>query len=1002
MAGLTVVSVRSVSPPLRRFLTLFLVEVAPLTFAGRLDARICDRLWHVLSTEFTDAEATLVQSSTTPQGFSLRTTGERTADMDGLTIGVRRAAEIPFAEQVLAKSDREYQGQHQPSHRLILHLLDSAAFAGAIWDSVLSEQQREILGDLSLFAKFAAGMHDIGKCSPHWQRGTLHLTETFGVKLPEHADDSARFHDENGATFFRTDSQLIGGPARLALGDIARGHHGHFKPSGDRDSGSASSLARREWSTAQREIEAIVLDVLGLVPDSFSSAIGTEMTHAEVSALTGIVMLADWLASDSEFISAGNRGATDYPTYYTDARRRASERIDALRIAAPKWKGVHGWDDLYPALNPNPLQASIIEHLPDGVEGLLLISAPPGAGKTKAALYAAARAGTTRPAGGITFCLPTKATANAMFTEAEAIVPSVFEGETSIALRHSASKVAKVTEQLRAQQSAATTATRTAVYDGDCGDESSLYISEFLAERAPLGGMSHVSVETIDQLITAATKRKNNPLRWLAVTGRIVILDEIHDFDAYTFAIITHFVKWCGEYGIPVIAMSATLSGEAQRELAEAYAAAKAGKARAEVKRQMAILAPDEGMPSPSWVHIPRGASTVVASDRVPGETHIPYATRIHPTYRFTDTVRDLTQEHLANGASVLVVCHTVDQAVHTFESLRSVGEVEILHSRMPNVQKDEVVSRVKDVVKKGGNRRPFVLVSTQLIQQSFDFDFDVLICPVGPLPDIIQRLGRVHRHDQAGLRAPSYQGQPRLEILVEQDVWHQRQATETTAHASLVPYNSTAGSEGWPVLATVEVLRRISSTSAAHPAGGFSWNAKEELLDAFRVYMDIRDEAASGSLPAHLNSAWSAERVVAAAAFGNGSHTLIGNPSGIDGRETLTSPIASQNHENATRDIQQTHTCLFITKKNGRSFFDAAATVPFNAKNNKAIAEYSISVSESWKKQLETRNAIVNVSGLPHHVLYIDLTKAEDYAMLDRTCGLIRVEAPNRRFMWY
>lgn len=1001
MAGLTVVSLRSVSPPLRRFLTLFLVEVAPLTFAGNLDRRFCDKLWDVLATEFSEAEATLLRSSTTPQGFVLHTTAERTADFDGLPLGIRRSSELSFAEKVLAKSEREWKGVFQPSHRLILHLLDSAAFADAIWRLVLSEQQREILGDIHLFTVFAAGMHDIGKCSPHWQRGTLRQTEAFGVKLPEYADDGARFHDENGATFFRADSRIEGAAARHALGDICRGHHGHFKPTQDRDSNSASSLARREWAEHQREIEATILHVLGLVPESFVAHLGAEMSHADISAVTGIVMLADWLASDSEFISAGNRGATDYSAYYADARLRAEAKISSLGIKPPSWKGVYRWDDLYPDFTPNLLQESLIAGLPDGVEGLLLISAPPGAGKTKAALYAAARAGVTRAASGITFCLPTKATANAMFAEAKAVVPSIFEGATSIALRHSAAKVAKVTEQLRAQRSATAIAQRSAVYD-ESHDESSLYISEFLAERAPLGGMSHISVETIDQLITAATRRKNNPLRWLAVTGRIVILDEIHDFDAYTFAIIKRFVRWCGEYGIPVIAMSATLSGDAQRELAKEYAASKPGKARAAIARRMAAVAPDEGMPSPSWTHISRDDSGDVGHGEVEPDIHVPYATRLHPTRQYIPSVRALAQEHVGNGAAVLVVCHTVDQAVYTYDALSGLGDIEILHSRMPNVQKDAVVSRVAGVVGKGGERKPFILVSTQLIQQSFDFDFDVLVCPVAPIPDLIQRFGRVHRHNQGGRRAPAYEGAPRLELLVEDRIWEGKPAEANESNASLVPYNSATGSSGWQVLSAVEVLRRTEASSVPHPAGGFSWDAKGDLLESFRTYVSVRNEAEMGLLAPHLNAAWTGEKTVETELAAGGSHRLVGVPSDVDGRDSVTSLHTSQNHENATRDIQQTHTCVFASTRGGRKFFDAATTVPFNPRNDKAIAEYSISVGDGWRKRLEELGAVTPVQGLPRHILVVDLSRAADYARLDTVRGLIRVEAPNRRFMWY
>lgn len=997
MAGVTTVVVRSIDPPLRRLLTLFLTEVAPLTFSGRLPARTRDKLWGVLSEDYAEYEATMVvPAPASPTGISVRTNeagGERLADFDGLTLSVRRHPELSFAEQVLAKSAREYRGEFQPQHRLILHLLDSAAVASVIWETVLSEQQRQILNGYRDLVMYAAGMHDIGKCSPHWQRRVLGMDSVAGVKLPEHGREDAGQHDANGGTYFRQASYVTDPHARESLAVIAEGHHGHFKTGDDSDlfddPGSTLRAERLAWAEHQNNLEAIVSNAVGIDPTALQLV--ESMTNDIIMLATGVVILADWVASDAEFIRLTDEESTDYPAYFQRSLDIARDSIRAKHLAAPAWNDGIGWDEMFPGFVPNDLQASLIENLPNGVEGLLLISAPPGTGKSKAALYAAARAGAVRGAGGITFCLPTRATTNAMFSEATRVAGAIFGGSASVALRHSSARTAAETETI-ARRAADRIAAVTNVYSDD---EHDLFINEFLAARSELGGMSHISVETIDQLISAVTRRRHNPLRWLAATGRVVILDEIHDFDAYTFSVILDFVRWCGAYRVPVIAMSATLSGEAQRGLVNAYTAGREGGRK--LRSAAASHIPDEGMHSPGWVHV----GSTVAHAELPVGAHVPYLTRIHSTGSFVQCVSALAAAHAA--ATRLVVCHTVDQAIKTYDALVAVygpDVVTLLHSRMSGAQKTRVIDGIYDVVGKGGKRKPFILVATQLVQQSFDFDFDVLITAAADLPELIQRLGRVHRHDQSGARAIEYEGAPVVEIVAERSViasgGEDIEEYTNSAFSSLVPYILNSGGE-WGILATLEVLRRLLPNVETT---GALWDAKGETLDAFREYVKVCKEAEAGGR-GNLSRVRKAALDSVSMKSESGSSVTIAAPDDVVGRNRLTSRTRGSK-EAPTRAITRTDTVLILHSKGGRRFFDANCTVPFNAFDDKAVASYTFSLTKGWMKAFEQLDGTLSrVAGLPSHITAVDAKRIIGYAVVDDVRGLVRQAAPNRRYVW-
>lgn len=123
-------------------------------------------------------------------------------------------------------------------------------------------------------------------------------------------------------------------------------------------------------------------------------------------------------------------------------------------------------------------------------------------------------------------------------------------------------------------------------------------------------------------------------------------------------------------------------------------------------------------------------------------------------------------QQVLAEGGCAAVICNTVGRAqaiYRTFEEARQTGQLDIaeealilFHARFPPVWRkaieENVLAKFGKPEKEKPTKRPLkaIVVATQVIEQSLDLDFDLMLTDLAPIDLILQRAGRLHRHQRS------------------------------------------------------------------------------------------------------------------------------------------------------------------------------------------------------------------------------------------------------------
>jgi CRISPR-associated endonuclease/helicase Cas3 len=651
-----------------------------------------------------------------------------------------------------------------PFHFLWRHLLDAAAVCHVLLPRFWPDAPIPAPWLLYLVA-----LHDIGKADALFQLKHEESARNLPPEILTGIDLTkvqGFRHEARSANFLEAHLKAHGwGSAAISTVTAAiRGHHGNFQAKFITDEYAA------RWEPIREELTRCIAEVVGPLPVYAPENFTDENASRIGLLLSGLIVLCDWIASNDQMFYSElvAKGAPDNPSAYFEAACKRAEKVIAkLELDAPEQPYPSAeplrFAEVWPAFAPRPMQTaleSVLRNKGGIAPGLAIIEDAMGGGKTEAAVYLAEEWNRQWGRAGVYIALPTQATSNQMHTRYRAYITRRSPEQAEPRLVHGMA-------WLRDKQ---TPETAPLLDDDRDAAEAQRALEWFAPAKRAL--LAPEAVGTIDQALLAAMNVRHGFLRLFGLSRRTLVIDEVHACSPYMSTLLHTLLQWCRALKIPVILLSATLSHTQKERLVQAY---QGNRASLPASREYPLLtfAPLEGEPVLCPVFSDKAEQPeprTVKIVREPGRLGDPVA------------IAQLAAELVQKGGCVCVLLNTVRTAQETYEALATLKETlpenterYLFHARFPADRRDDIE---KEVIKRFGPNeedktlpnpeRPkhAILIATQVVEQSLDVDFDVFVTEIAPIDLLLQRSGRLHRHDaNKGLRYGH--GTPELHILL-------------------------------------------------------------------------------------------------------------------------------------------------------------------------------------------------------------------------------------------
>ena len=631
--------------------------------------------------------------------------------------------EIPKLADCWAKTD-------PVSGNTVLSVKDHCNVVGHVAEALLNILPEKVLESLPQGAQATAAAHDLGKLTPGFQlKAPSWSFYDYLIKEVQH-DNLAKNHATIGQAHLQELARINGNKYSGYWFVSTGGHHGSY-PAGFKSmyKGRLSEGGLEQiFCDLREELLTSLIKTFGPLPKC--SAKGEEQ---RVHLLTGFTIFADWIGSNSEEewfpYSLG---------FEKEAiRERARIVLQKLGFEAKPKTGLSFGQLFNPEspkdFTPRPLQKILLEAADS--PGLYIVEAPMGDGKTEAALAAAYKRWTQGDERGLYFALPTQLTSDKIHERiADFLSNALGEGAIQTLVHGNAWLKDDHVRTLQPR------------FKEDCGsppendhNDTEEVMRWYSGSRKGL--IAPFGTGTIDQALLSILPAKFAALRYFALAGKVVVIDEVHSYDPYVSALVDRLIQFLLKAGSTVIILSATLTAKRRAGLVAAAGASETSHPTA----YPLLTKVATGSPEAEHLYV----------DQKHPEKKIQLTHKVLDEKNEIEYWREIA-EQVEAGANVVVIRNTVALAQETYRiilsQLRSNEETNqtgLLHSRFPRWKRKENEELWTTLLGKDDSRRPkgSLLVSTQILEQSVDIDADLLVTDLAPADLVLQRIGRLHRH---------------------------------------------------------------------------------------------------------------------------------------------------------------------------------------------------------------------------------------------------------------
>ncbi len=692
---------------------------------------------------------------------------------------------LPWAK--LERNCREQRGRFcrsacscpvQAALSLIGHSADVAAVLGALLElPTISGRLARLLGKSALAPAECerltalAALHDLGKINRGFQCGPFassgrrhgHVKPLVALMEPRRLAEEKAFQrllEEGGGKLDRLKHVWADAKMKPVQFRAVLAHHGSLPEANGAEATLWQEAPSYSPVHACRTLVEAVEDWFPLATTLSPIA----WTPAFEHAFAGLVTLADWLGSDTDYFPLSapdqpvgpSRFALSVPQARALLRRRglAPEAARAAAQALP-WTS----RDLTRFADPSPAQAAMLTLAKPPESGrTCLIEDETGSGKTEAALVHFLDLFRRGVVDGMYFALPTRAAAKQIHRRIEAqLIDLLGDAAPPVTLA--------VPGYLPDQPTNAPLPEAGALLPDQNSD------ARWASERPNRYLASWVAIGTIDQVLLGGLRVRHAQLRSSALLRLLLVADEVHSSDPYMTAILRNVLDQHRRAGGHVLLMSATLGSAARA----------------------ALLQPTNRVPPPSALDAVVTPYPAVWTDaaKLPlsavGTRHAPpkdVACDLSPNWRTPESAVAYAITAARRGARVLLIRNTVADVVATHHALEAIAPelslaIEVLpggamigcphHARYAPEDRVVLDAALEAALgKKAPRRCGLVVVTSQTAEQSLDIDADLLISDLCPADVLLQRIGRLHRHRERDRDHPRPHGfaVPRVVVL--------------------------------------------------------------------------------------------------------------------------------------------------------------------------------------------------------------------------------------------